>query len=87
MHYPQTSYENDLSELNVLKENKSFRILNDLIVNLLPCLESKDIVCIKKYIVQPEDIYKSNEEGCLDFSVEIPQYEFAEADIPRFLES
>lgn len=86
VYFPETEYQNDLKRLEAYKKNVDFKQLNDLQQNLLPCLEKKDLTCIKKYIVQPEDLYVADEEECIDSSIQVPAYTFSENDIDELKE-
>jgi hypothetical protein len=79
----ETAYENDLQRIAKIKREKSNKDLNELIENLRPCLKSKHIECIKKYILKPDEVHKTDEEGCIDDSVDVPSYEFSVNDIPE----
>lgn len=51
----KSHYETEIENLRKIQAEKSFGPLNDLIENLLPCVESRDVECIKKYIMKPAD--------------------------------
>lgn len=77
----RTGYEIDKENLEVVKRNKSHPALNYLITNMKPCVEKKDVECIKKYFLKNEEIIKVDEQACWDTSVAFTEYEFTTSDI------
>lgn len=56
----RSDFEKSLDFLNEHISKKDIKSLNQLIENLLPCVLSKDVKCIKKYTVSSVDVEKDS---------------------------
>ncbi len=53
--FEKSRLEEKLNDLKIVKKEKSHKILNGLIANLLPCVKKSNIECIKKYFRSERD--------------------------------
>lgn len=64
---PFSQYEEQWIELKKHQKNKDVSQLNDLIKYLLPCVQRKDISCVKRYFISSMDVDPSISETKIDF--------------------
>ncbi|MFA5584453.1 MAG: hypothetical protein WDA09_09575 [Bacteriovoracaceae bacterium] len=76
-----TAYEKDLKVLEDVKKYKLSPYLNHFIEELLPCVESRNEECIRKFFVQSSDLRPDPTDVCIDQSFSFPHYSFTSKDI------
>lgn len=86
-HYEETIHEERVRNLEIVQKYKLSPFMDKFIEELLPCLDSKDLDCIKDFFVTKEDLKDlGDEEGCYDQSFSLPNYNFVASDIDELKE-
>jgi len=80
VYYPQSSYENDLLEIELIKNRKKESEIMWLIDKIQPCLLSKDEKCIDSFFLQKNETPGEDESPCIDATVNLPVYTFSLKD-------
>lgn len=71
--YVRTQFEDRwLKEIKPFIQNKNLTSLNELIQNLLPCVEKKDIQCVKSFFVTDKDFKSELNYGHIPHDKELP---------------
>lgn len=79
-YFPQSSYENDLFDIELIRAKKIKHEVQELVENIQPCLASKDLKCIQSFFLSSKDEHEVEEEACIDSSVRLPKYSFSMDD-------
>lgn len=80
VYYPQSRYENDLLEIELIQKKKIKSEIQSLVDKMQGCIAKKDEKCIDSLFLKQAETPGDEDSPCIDMTVKLPSYSFTMDD-------